>query len=147
MTYERLSSQYEKTEVETSGKLDLVIICYEKAIHFLMQAKSDFEKNRIEQKARKMQMALAIINELQSCLNIEKGGQVAKNLDSIYTYLTQKLLLGDIKKDLTAFDDAIGILNELKGAWEEIALEEEDQISTVNVPNAIKPGVVQIAAQ
>ncbi|MBN1625119.1 MAG: flagellar export chaperone FliS [Deltaproteobacteria bacterium] len=129
-----MSNNYKKTSIETAGKLDLVIMCYEKAIQLLMQAKNHFEMNEIEKKARKMQKALDILNELQSCLNMEKGGQIAKNLDAIYAYLTRRLLLGDIKKDLDAFNESIRILSELKEAWDEIAHGGDDHIGVTESP-------------
>jgi len=121
MGYGNMSQQYGRTSIETAGKLDLIIMCYEKTIQLLRQAKDHFDGNDIEKKARKMQKALDIINELQSCLNIEKGGQIAMNLDAIYTYITQRLLQGDINKDLSVFDECVNLLSELKEAWSEIS--------------------------
>jgi flagellar protein FliS len=121
MTYKRMLGQYNRLNVETAGRLDLVLICYEKAIESLRQARKSYEENQFEQKARKLHRALQIVYELQGCLNLEKGGQIAHNLDAIYAYLTRRLLEGDVKKDLTAFDEAVKILSELKESWQGIA--------------------------
>ena len=75
-----------------------------------------------------MQKALDIINELKGCLNLNEGGQIASNLDAIYTYVTKKLLLGDINEDLSAIDECIDILAELKSAWVEISSTEKKGI-------------------
>jgi flagellar protein FliS len=123
MTYKRMVGQYNRLNVETAGRLDLVLMCYEKAIESLWQARKSYEESQYEQKARKLQRALNILQELQGCLNFEKGGQIARSLDAIYTYLTRRLLEGDIKRDLTAFDEAVKILSELKESWMGIASE------------------------
>ena len=147
MTYNNLTKQYRRTNIETASKLDLIIMCYEKTIQLLKQSKEHFQKNEIEEKARKMQKTLDIINELKGCLNINEGGQIALNLDSIYTYLTKRLLLGDIKKNLSAIDECIGILEELKSAWVEISSTKSDeQVPVITDVEAMNREGTRVAA-
>ena len=120
MTHGMMLNHYQKTRVESAGKIELVILCYEKAIQCLHQARAHYEGNQLEQKACKIQMTIDIITELQNSLNFESGGQIARNLDALYVYVLQSLIDGDIKKDLTVFDDVSRILMELKNAWDEI---------------------------
>ena len=121
MTHERMLNHYQKARIESAGKIDLVILCYEKAIQCIHQAKTHHQEGQFEQKAGKIQMTIDIITELQNSLNFESGGQIARNLDALYVYVLQSLIDGDIKKDLTVFDDVSRILMELKNAWEEIS--------------------------
>lgn len=146
MNYRKVLGQYNRSSVETAGKMDLVIMCYEKTIQFLNQARAEYREDHFEQKANKMQKALDIINELRCSLNFEKGGQVAKNLEAIYIYLNKRLLDGDVKKDLTAFDEAIGIMSELKEAWEGIASDSKYQFNTIATPSPSEINATQIAA-
>lgn len=146
MAYGKSIGLYKKMGVGTAGKLELVVMCYEKTIHLLMQAKDHFKENELENKVRKMQMALDIISELRCSLNFEKGGQIAKNLDAIYNYLTRRLIMGDTQKDLTAFDEVIRILGELKDAWEGIASEGENRADNMTDPSLIMTNTAQIAA-
>jgi flagellar protein FliS len=127
MTYGRMLAQYRKTDVETAGRLDLVVMCYENAIRFLKQAKGHYESNAFEEKARALQKVLDIISELKGALNIEKGQKIAINLNAIYDYLLTSLLEGDIRRDLNAFESAIRIMAELKEAWETIASRSKEE--------------------
>jgi flagellar protein FliS len=127
MTYGRMLAQYRKTDVETAGRLDLVIMCYENAIRFLRQAKGHYESNAFEEKARALHKVLDIISELKGALNIEKGQKIAINLNAIYDYLSRSLLEGDIRGDLNAFESAIRIMAELKEAWETIASKSKEE--------------------
>jgi flagellar secretion chaperone FliS len=120
MGYGKVLSQYKRSGIETAGKLDLVIMCYENAILCLAQAKEHLKEQEMEKKVQKFQKALNLISELQCSLNMEKGGLIAKNLDALYSYITKRLLLGDIHKDLTAYDECIHILKELNEAWQTI---------------------------
>jgi len=139
-------NQYQKTNVKTAGKMDLVILCYEKAIQFLVQARNAYEDGQFEKKTNALKKAMDIIEELNCSLDFEKGGQIAKNLDAIYNYLQRRLLEGDVNKDLTAFDEAIRIMGELKEAWESIASKSGDQVDATTVFSPTKRPAAQIAA-
>lgn len=146
MSYGKMLRQYKKTNVETAGKLDLVIMCYEKTIEFLAHAKRHYEENSIEQKGTSLQKALDIINELRCSLNMKEGGQIARNLDSIYGYLNGRLLTGDIRRDLAAFDEAIHIMSELKEAWEGIGSADTQRDNRDPQQNAGRHSTAQLAA-
>lgn len=144
MTYSRMLGQYKRVGVGTAGKSELVVMCYEKAIEMVRSAKRFYEEKEYEKKAKALQKSLEVINTLQSCLDMEKGGQIARNLEAIYIYLTRRLLEGDIRKDLTVFDEAVRILSELKEAWEAIAFPSNTKQEPVReTPNA---GMSRIAA-
>jgi len=146
MVYGKVSSQYKRSGIETAGKLDLIIMCYERAILLLEQVKDHIKEKEVERKAHKVKKVLDIISELQGCLDMEKGGQIAKNLDSLYSYMTKRLLIGDIKKDLTSYDESIKILSELKEAWVAIKSDEDRQEDVYVNRDMPKPETSRIAA-
>jgi len=148
MIYGRMTNQYKRTNIETASKLDLVILCYEKAIQFLIQTKEHYKNNEFEEKALKLEKATAFINELQSSLNMDEGEQIAKNLDSIYTYIMKRLIVADINKDMSIFDEVISIMSELKDAWIKISSGNEDQthITDNQSNNYVKKDFSQVAA-
>ncbi|MBN1626768.1 MAG: flagellar export chaperone FliS [Deltaproteobacteria bacterium] len=125
MAYGKLVNQYKRSNIETAGKLDLIIMCYERAIQLLTQIKGYIRGKEVEKKVYKFKKVLDIINELQGALDMEKGGEIARNLDSLYSYMTKRLLVGDIRKDESAYDEAIRILSELNEAWHSIQNEQE----------------------
>ncbi len=143
MGYGRTLGQYRKTEISTAGKMDLVVMCYDKSIQFIKQAKAECTQGAFEKKAKLLQKTLDIINELQSSLDFNKGGEIAKNLDAIYSYLTRRLIRGDIEKDYSAFDETVRLLSDLKEAWEGIAYEEKSQ----KIPNVFLEGPGSLSAQ
>jgi len=146
MSYKQSIGRYQRTNVATSGKLALVILCYESVIQNLHASKRYIEDGEYEKKAKALQKALDILNELQSCLSFEKGGIIAKNLDAIYTFLTRRLLEGDVRKDLTAYDESIRILGELKQGWDGIVSKNADQQTTTTPPPPLRPRFEHVAA-
>ena len=146
MTYSRSLGQYKKTHIETAGRLDLVLMCYEKAIEMIWQAKKLFDEKQFEEKAKRLQKAIDIIHQLQGSLNFEKGGQIAKNLDSLYTYIAGRLLEGDVNKNMAACDQVIGILGELRDAWQALASRQTADGVQMTVAQGPKTDYQQIAA-
>ena len=65
--------------------------------------------------------ALAIVAELQQSLDIEAGGEIARNLRALYFFVTDRLLEANVTNRVEALDEAIGVLETLYEAWSEIA--------------------------
>lgn len=110
---------YRKTNVITADPGKLVIMCYEGAIDNLIIAKQKMAAKEYEAKAKALIKAQDIIDELLYSLDFEKGGTVAENLESLYNYMTRRIVQADVNKDMAAFDEVIGILRELLSAWEQ----------------------------
>ncbi|MNC52357.1 Flagellar protein FliS [compost metagenome] len=51
---------------------------------------------------------------------MRQGGEIAKNLRSLYMYMVNRLIEGNIRKSEEAVTEVIQMLEELKTAWEEI---------------------------
>ena len=132
MDYGKAFKQYNRSSIETADKLELVIMCYDKTILCLQHSKDHIRDKDFVKKAEKIKKALAIISELQASLDLDKGGKIAASLDSLYTYLTSRILLADIQKNISIFDECINILSELKSAWEGIRQEKEESIAINN---------------
>ncbi|MEN6464430.1 MAG: flagellar export chaperone FliS [Syntrophaceae bacterium] len=118
---------YRKAEVFTSDPRKLVIMCYEGAISNLRLARESYEARDYETKARALQKAYDIINELMISLNFEKGGAIAVNLDALYKFMIRQLMMGDLNRDMKAFDRVIGMLEELASAWKNMPPVQQQQ--------------------
>ena len=119
---------YRKTNVVTSDPVRLVIMCYEGVIDNLKLAKQKIKEQDYEKKEKAVTKARDIIDELLCSLDIEKGGAIAGNLSSLYNYILRRILHADVNRDMGAFDEVIGMLNELLSAWREVALKPESQV-------------------
>jgi flagellar protein FliS len=51
---------------------------------------------------------------------LEKGGELAKNLDELYNYVTRRLLHVNARNDLQALDEIYGLMIEIRSAWESV---------------------------
>ena len=119
--YNSGTRSYRRTSVMTADPMRLVIMCYEGAIESLKKVKQKMAEGDYEGKCEDLVKAQNIIVELLSSLEPEKGGSIAKNLDSLYNYMLRKMFAADVNKDMGAIDEIVGMLGELKSAWEEIS--------------------------
>lgn len=114
---------YQKTNVLSSNPGKLVLMCYEGAIDNLKIAKQKYLQGDYEGKRDALVKARMIIDELLCSLDFEKGGPIAQNLESLYNYMIRKIITVEAMQDLSPLDEIIGILAELKSAWEEIFIK------------------------
>ena len=116
---------YQNTNIKTASQGKLVVLLYEAAVKNLKNAESLIdEENKIkpsnmEKFGKFLQKAQAIITELQVSLDMEKGGEIAKNLMSLYIYFNQALISVNIKHDKTKLEYIEQQMSELLKAWKE----------------------------
>ncbi len=122
------SSAYKEISISTASPTKLVVMLYQGAIRFLKQAEDDIRRKDIVNKSQSVDRAMAIIQHLQGTLDLDKGGEVAADLDRLYTYFSTRIFDGSAKLDLKAFEEVIQLLTVLLSAWEEIARKQEDPV-------------------
>jgi flagellar protein FliS len=118
---------YRQVEVNTANRGNIVVMLYTGAITFLKKTKVHIENKEYESKSKYMTKALNIIDELNIALDLQKGGEVAKNLKSIYLFLDRYLNEANFDNDLVKIEHSIQILDKLKSAFEEIIKNPEHQ--------------------
>ena len=128
------TSQYENIQVSTVDQGTLIIMAYEGAINFIKNAKEKLALNDYAGKSINISNAVAIINELNVRLNMEKGGETARNLNKLYTFLSIHLTTANLKKDAHKLDESIKILDNLLRGWRIII--EKDRKNALNLKNA-----------
>lgn len=112
--------EYRKTEVNTADKIRIVIMLYDGAVNFLRIAKEKLHQRDIAGKGLYLAKTTAIVGELSSSLDMEAGGEIAKNLRNLYTYSLSRLLDANLNNDHAAFDEVERILLTLSEGWKGI---------------------------
>ena len=79
--------QYQQTQVLTSSRVQLVVLLYDAAIQSIELTRRAIETNNFPDKARFIGRAISIIGELDSVLDYEQGGDIAKSLHRLYDYM------------------------------------------------------------
>ena len=109
-----------RAAVLTADPMKLIIMMYEEAIKNLNLAKKSIESGNIEKRNEYIYKAQDFINELMNALNFEKGGEIAKNLYSLYEYFIWRLNMSIAKNDPEMVQEVIDRMNTLLDAWNQI---------------------------
>jgi flagellar protein FliS len=120
----RGASAYIQTQVRSRSPLELVVMLYDGALRFLTEARLAMEQQDMARKSQSLSRALAILSELQSTLNMDQGGEMAVQLDALYTYLNGRMLDASMKNDPSAIEECLKLLTTLRSAWAEIAARD-----------------------
>jgi len=108
---------YQENAVSTQSRGRLIVLLYEGAIKFCRQAIAEFEKNDMARKGEYISKAIDIIDELNVCLDVESGGEVAQNLRSLYVFLRRHLHEANLKRDPQRVREVVSLLEELNQGW------------------------------
>ena len=80
----KAAQAYIQTKVGTTDQGQLLLLLYDGALRFLQQAREKMLAKDYAGKGVYISKALDIIGELSSSLNMEKGGELATNLNNLY---------------------------------------------------------------
>ena len=123
----RGADAYRRTAVQSSSPLGLVVMLYDGAIKFVLEAREAIAKNDVRARATSVSRALAIIGELQNTLNLKDGGEVGRELDRLYSYMSARLLDVTGKADDEAAREVQKLLTTLRDGWSQIAGQTSPQ--------------------
>ncbi len=110
---------YQHSASNTVEDKNLILLkLYDGAIRFLNREKHGIEANRVNVRGESISKTMAIITELDCALDMDKGGQLAQQLASLYRYVMDRLTTANSRSDLNALTDAQNILMTLKEGFE-----------------------------
>jgi flagellar protein FliS len=121
------SSAYREIAINTSSPTKLVVMLYQGAIRFLRQAIHDIEAHDLIRKGQSIDRGVAIIQHLQSTLDMKQGQEISQELDRLYTYSITRIFEGSARLEKKPIEEVIQLLTTLLSAWEEIARNEQEQ--------------------
>lgn len=127
MGYTNAYTAYQNTNIKTASQGKLIVLLYEAAVRNMNSANSLVNNENkikacdIEKFSTHIQKTQAIITELQVSLDMEKGGEIAKNLMSLYIYFNSELVDISFSHSKEKISFVLNMLNELLDAWKQAA--------------------------
>ncbi|MCS7174276.1 flagellar export chaperone FliS [Pseudothermotoga sp.] len=108
---------YLENAIMTASPAKLIEMMYERSIELLKEAKELIEKELFLEANDRIKRVQDILMELNASLDMEKGGQIAQSLRSLYLYMYKTLVEGNVKKDIKKIEEILGYFEELLMAW------------------------------
>jgi flagellar protein FliS len=110
----------------TSDPATLVAMLYDKTVSCLKAAVQAIYNDDIETRWKNNHRAQEIITHLFRTLDLEKGGEVASNLEALYGYMLLRLPGVDANNDARVAEEVIELLEPLRASWNELAENSAD---------------------
>ncbi len=107
--------------IESASPHRLIQMLIDGALARISTGKGHLKANLIAQKGEDISMAISIIGGLRDSLDHKQGGDIAENLDTLYEYMTYRLMEANLNNDISLLDEVHDLLMEIKAAWDAIA--------------------------
>jgi len=120
-TYAAAGNAYTEASVLTASPGQLVVMLYDGAIRFLSQATTAMNDGSRERTRDRLRRAEAIIDELNYTLDMERGGEIAVQLRSIYLFCKRQLRDANLRSDPKRIEGVSRLLVDLRESWSRLA--------------------------
>ena len=96
----------------------LVQMLFEGALERVAMARGAMQHGHVQIKGLKISQTIAIVEYLRGTLDLERGGDLAGNLDALYEYIARRLFAANLRNDSEALEEVARLLRELKAGWD-----------------------------
>jgi flagellar protein FliS len=109
--------------IENASPHRLIQMLIDGALERISIARGQMQRNEIATKGATIGSAISIIGGLQASLDKTKGGDIANNLDALYDYISNQLMLANKTNDVRLLDESTKLMTQIKTGWDGIETE------------------------
>ncbi|MFE8048560.1 flagellar export chaperone FliS [Brenneria goodwinii] len=136
MIYGSNAKSYAQVELQSSvmsaSPHQLITLLFEGAVSALVRAEIHLQQKEIAAKGKAIGKAVNIISSgLSASLDMEKGGELSRNLAALYDYMVRRLTYANRHNDEQAIKEVIELLRGIADAWKQIPLDNIAAIEQV----------------
>ena len=111
------AQQYLRTKVLTATPEQLQLMLYDGALRFGEQAKAALQDKKYEESYNLITRVQKILTELSCTLKHDVAPELCKKLSGLYNYAYRQLIEANIRHDIAALEDALGVLRYQRDTW------------------------------
>jgi flagellar protein FliS len=115
---------YRHDAVLSASPLGLVVLLYDAALKSLNRAIRAIEAHDIEQRVQALNHVLSILAHFQQTLDLEQGGEVARNLDHFYHAGRAMIMEATFSQSADPLKELAGQMQDLRDSWKEAERRE-----------------------
>src|ERR1017187_8486861 len=116
---------YLESRVLAADPVELVSLLYEACTQAVREARRYLAAGQIAERSREINKACAIVIELATSLDHDRGGQISQRLALLYDYMERRLLQANMQQSDAPLADVLGLLTTLSEAWAGVRQPEE----------------------
>lgn len=112
------AAAYQNNKINTASPAELTLMLYDGAIKFCNIAKEAIDEKDINKANNNIIKAEKIISYLRSTLDFKYP--VAQDFENVYSYIYDRLIKANIRKDKDILDEVLKHLREMRDTWKEV---------------------------
>jgi len=120
MNWKTTELSYRRAAVENASPVGLVIILYDVLVRDLKRAIEAMRARDIEKRSTELKHALLVLQQLDGSLDMEKGGEAARNFSSFYAEMRRKIMEAQVKNGTETLERQIELLLDVREAWQQV---------------------------
>lgn len=124
--------KYKTTAIQSASREKLLLMMYEGAIKFTKLAIQAADEKRIADRGMNIGRAYDIVMELNNTLDHKVGGDISKNLEQLYMYMTELFTKANLTGDPAPLREVLKLLETLYQGWAQ-AVEQLKKNQSENV--------------
>jgi flagellar protein FliS len=136
---------YKQNQVLSASPAELILLLFDEGLRSLKKAEAAFAietPDRFESISKQLLHTQDVLMELSLSLDLEKGGEVAANLQRIYDFMIRHLSKANSEKLIQPVIEVHHLLTTLRNAWQEVT---EKQLA--GEPDAAHPATTTGTSQ
>ena len=114
-----------QSEITGASSHRLVAMLLSGAVDKLAMASNAIQRGHISEKGLQISKVISIVDSLRASLDQQRGGEIARNLASLYDYIETRLLEANVSSDLEMIAEVSGLLRQLHDGWSQIQSQAE----------------------
>lgn len=116
------AASFIQEHTEEISSHQIISLLMDGALERIDQAKAAYESENREELEILLQKLIAIINGLRNSLDLEKGGEIAENLDSLYEYMVISITNSEYEALPKVLQETSKLVAEIKDGWDKMDL-------------------------
>ena len=114
MSYATQVASYREMEILSASPERLVVLLFDHLVVQLQRVRIAIDNNDVNLRTMSLSKARGIVSELLSTLDFDKGGKIAKDLGSLYTFLLAEMSEIGVHRDGRKVARLMEITDELR---------------------------------
>lgn len=115
--FETAANRYTQIRNATASPGELLLALYDGLFRFMNGARAAIEKSDLRVAREQLSKAYAIVSELYIALDHDASPELCQQLEGVYGFAMDRLMLASRKGDMKALEEAIRVLTPLREAW------------------------------
>jgi flagellar protein FliS len=111
---------YTLSAIEGASPIGLMVVLFDTLAGDLRRAVAALNKNDIETRCKELNHAVLVIGQLDSWVDLDKGGESARNLTGFYSYLRAKMMEAAVSKSAKPLEAPIQMIQQVSTAWHKL---------------------------